>query len=98
MVNDGRLLKGKSSKGILLKNLKHDDTGDYKCVIKTELDEVEQIHSQVVYKKTAVQVPEVFTDKKSVTGEIARYKNGTQKNVAQLQGNFPDLLYGSSAS
>ena len=66
---DGKLLEGESKREIFLNDLKYDDTGDYKCLIKTELDEAEQIHTLVVYKKTAVEVPEVFADKKSVKGK-----------------------------
>ena len=66
---DCKLLEGESKIEIFLNDLKYDDTGDYKCLIKTEVDEAEQIHTLVVYKKTAVEVPEVFADKKSVTGK-----------------------------
>ena len=67
---DGKLIEDEMNNEIFLTGLEYEDTGDYKCLIKTELDKAELVHSLVVYKNTAVNIPEVFTDRKSVTGKL----------------------------
>lgn len=66
---DNSELEGQTDSELVLDNLKYEDTGDYKCLVETDLDKAEQVHTLVVYKKTAIEVPEVFSAMKSVTGK-----------------------------